>query len=137
MFWMKTNSYSFTYFSIFLHAPVKPGIYAIRSANRWIYVGETDNIRESLHRHVQGDNPWIAVWEPSAFCYEMCLDDSRVQKKNQLVAQLRPAVTDQVNGGDGFSLDGTQATADSSVTYKREALECSPRFHRSYFDPSR
>jgi hypothetical protein len=121
MFWTENKSYSFTYFSIFLHAPAKPGIYAIHSENRLIYVGESENIRESLQRHLQGENPWVSVWEPSGFCYEVCLDQSRITRKEQLVAQLRPVVTDHVNA---LWPDSTSETSE-----RRSG------FHRSYFDP--
>ena len=121
MFWTEDKSYSFTYFSIFLHAPTKPGIYAIHSESRLIYVGESDNIRESLQRHLQGDNPWVSLWEPSGFCYEVCLDQSRIARRDQLVAQLRPVVADHVN------------VFWSASTSQRS--ERSPRSHRSYFDP--
>jgi hypothetical protein len=86
------QSYSFNQLSIFLHAPAKAGVYLLHTSARCIYVGETDNIRKSLIAHLQGDIPWITVWAPGRFSFELCNDGSRTQLKNQLTARLQPVV---------------------------------------------
>ncbi len=86
------NSYSFTQVSVFLHAPARPGIYLLRTSARCIYIGESENIRKSLLAHLHGDLPWITVWAPSRFSFELCPDASRTELKNQLVARLQPVI---------------------------------------------
>jgi hypothetical protein len=86
------QSHSFNQLSIFLHAPAKSGVYLLRTSARCVYVGETENIRKSLLAHLHGDSPWINLWAPSGFSFELCSDESRVQLKNKLSVQLRPAV---------------------------------------------
>ncbi len=91
MNWIR-NSYSFAAVSIFLHAPAKPGIYLLRTSARCIYIGESENIRKSLLAHLHGDLPWITLWAPSRFSFELCADASRSELKNRLVARLQPVI---------------------------------------------
>ena len=86
------ESYSFSQLSIFLYAPAKSGVYLLRTSARCVYVGETENIRKSLLAHLRGDIPWITVWAPSRFSFELCSDGSRAQLKNKLSAQLQPVI---------------------------------------------
>ena len=94
MLWMNPKSHSFTQLSIFLNAPAKPAVYALHTANRCIYVGETENLRQSLYEHSRGDSPWITVWDPTNFCFELWPEASRTQRKNQLIRELKPAIRD-------------------------------------------
>ncbi len=86
------NSYSFTQVSIFLHAPAKAGVYLLRTSARCVYIGETDNIRKSLLAHLHGDLPWITLWAPSRFSFDLCPDASRTELKDKLVARLQPVI---------------------------------------------
>ncbi len=86
------SSYSFTQLSIFLHAPAKSGVYLLRTSARCIYIGETNNIRKSLLAHLHGDLPWITLWAPSRFSFDLCPDASRTELKNQLAARLQPVI---------------------------------------------
>jgi hypothetical protein len=91
--WINGKSYSFTQLSIFLKAPAKPGVYALYTSTRCICVGETDDLRETLYAHLKGDNPWITLWEPSNFSFELwAAGASRVERKNQLEKELQPAI---------------------------------------------
>jgi hypothetical protein len=108
MNWIR-NSHSFTELSILLHAPAKPGIYLLRTSTRCIYIGESENIRKSLLAHLHGDLPWITVWAPSRFSFDLCPDASRTGLKDQLVAQLQPEV--------GYQ-DAAMANATSHQVYR-------------------
>ena len=94
MSWMKPKSYPFSQFSILLYAPPQAAVYGLHTSDQWIYVGETENLRETLQRHFKGDSPSITSWEPSGFCFESWPEASRTQRKNQLVSELRPVITD-------------------------------------------
>jgi hypothetical protein len=104
MNWMKSKSYSFTQFSILLHAPAKAGLYHLHTTARCIYVGEAENIRQTLLAHLRGDIPWITVWDPTGFSFELCSDSSRVERKKELASKLNPAVEDR-HGMKGPSLE--------------------------------
>ena len=91
------QSYSFNQLSIFLHAPAKSGIYLLRTSARCIYVGETENIRKSLLSHLHGDDPWITLWAPTQFSFELCRETSRAQRQSQLSARLQPVVGHHVS----------------------------------------
>jgi excinuclease UvrABC nuclease subunit len=99
------QSYSFTQLSIFLHAPAKSGVYLLCTSGRCIYVGETENLRKSLLAHFHGDIPWITVWAPSRFSFQLCSDESKTQLKNQLSARLQPVIGD--HGGAIAATDWT------------------------------
>jgi hypothetical protein len=100
------QSYSFSQLSIFLHAPAKSGIYLLRTSARCVYVGETENLRKSLLAHLHGDIPWITIWAPSHFSFELCSDESKSHLKDQLTARLRPVIGNH---------DGAMAAADWST----------------------
>jgi hypothetical protein len=102
------QNYSFTQLSIFLHAPAKAGVYLLHTSARCIYVGETENIRKALLAHLHGDIPWITVWAPSHFSFELCSDASRTQLTNQLTARLHPVVA---NHGQPMSAPGLSSAA--------------------------
>ena len=86
------QSYSFNQLSIFLHAPAKSGVYLLRTSARCIYVGETENLRKTLLAHLHGDSPWISLWAPTQFSFDLCSEASRIQAKNELSIRLRPVL---------------------------------------------
>jgi hypothetical protein len=100
---LKPKSYSFSGFSIRLHAPAKSGVYYLHNSAQCIYVGETENIRRALLGHLHGDVPWITIWSPTGFCFEACSETSRVQQKNELTMRLRPAVKNRAADVDESS----------------------------------
>jgi hypothetical protein len=112
MNWIR-NSHSFNELSILLHAPARPGIYLLRSSTRCIYIGESENIRKTLLAHLHGDDPWITVWAPSRFSFDLCPDASRARMRDQLMAQLEPVI--------GYQ-DAAVANATSDPGYRSGLL---------------
>jgi hypothetical protein len=92
MSWMKPKSYPFTQFSILLYAPPQPAVYGLHTSDRWIYIGETENLRETLQRHFKDDNLGPKSKDPSGFCFESWPEGSRTERKNQLVSELSPLI---------------------------------------------
>ncbi len=103
MNWIR-SSYSFTQLSIILHAPARAGIYLLRTSARCIYVGESENVRKSLLAHLHGDNPWITVWAPSRFSFELCPNGSKTELKNELQARLLPVISERNHTADSAHL---------------------------------
>ena len=90
-----SKSFSFTQLSIFLNAPAKSGIYFLHNSSRCIYVGETRNLRKALQEHFRGNRPWITVWNPSGFSFEVCSEESRAARKTQLIDELQPIIAEE------------------------------------------
>ena len=105
MNWLNPKSFSFTHLSIFLHAPAKPGIYLLHTAIRCVHIAETDNIRQSLLGHLRGDVPWITVWDPTGFSFELWPNVLRTERKNQLISHLQPVVQDSDHVVQDLSVD--------------------------------
>jgi hypothetical protein len=88
MSWMKPRSHSFTQLSIFLQVPAKSGVYVLHNFTRCIYIGESDNLRNTLQQHLRGDNPWISLWEPSGVYFEIWPKSDRRERKNHLINEI-------------------------------------------------
>jgi hypothetical protein len=52
-------------------APSAAGVYAIFTSRRWLYVGESDDIRQSLFQCLNNpDGCWSAEHRPLSFAFE-------------------------------------------------------------------
>jgi hypothetical protein len=68
-----------------------PGIYLLWSAEQWIYVGASQDLRDCLLTHLNGGDPRIASSSPRAFGFE--LHSSRecaAARCRELVRELKP-----------------------------------------------
>jgi len=106
MVWMNTKSYSLNILSIFLHAPAKSGVYLLHNSSRCLYIGESDNIRQTLLQHLRGDNSAITLFDPNGFSFELQPDASRARRKDQLSSELEPAIESWGSTADEASLEG-------------------------------
>jgi predicted GIY-YIG superfamily endonuclease len=89
--WRQSESYPFTREGIEENAPSAGGVYVLFDQQRFVYVGETDNIQRSLARHLDGDNAWISAWAPPLFSYELHPAPTRVARQAALIRELKPA----------------------------------------------
>jgi excinuclease UvrABC nuclease subunit len=83
--------FPWTYASIVANAPHSSGVYAIFNAQRWIYVGESNDIQARLLQHFNGDNACITQNAPTGFQFEVVVAAQRVARQNQLIGALNPA----------------------------------------------
>jgi len=84
------ESYAFTYAGVH-EAPNASGVYTIYSPQRWVYVGESDDIRQSLF-HLLNDSPvWIDHFGPLSFSFERLPPVERSACREGLVEELSPA----------------------------------------------
>jgi hypothetical protein len=52
-------------------APSASGVYAIFTSRRWLYVGKSDDIRQSLFQSLNNPDPgWSAEHRPLSFSFE-------------------------------------------------------------------
>ena len=87
--WNNPNSYPFNQQGV-MQAPARSGVYALYTSQQWIYVGESNDIQRRLLEHLRGDNPCITRSRPTSFSYELCDENQRVARQNQLIVELRP-----------------------------------------------
>ncbi len=85
------NSYPFDATSIHIYAPNQSGVYALHDSQRWIYVGETENLHDRLMQHVNGDNACVTRQRPTHFSFELWPGQQRVRRQDQLIVELGPS----------------------------------------------
>jgi predicted GIY-YIG superfamily endonuclease len=74
------------------HAPIKSGVYGISTARQWLYIGETDNIQETLLEHLKDLHRVEARKKPTGFAFEVCARADRPERQNRLVMEYEPAI---------------------------------------------
>jgi excinuclease UvrABC nuclease subunit len=77
--------------SIIANAPNSSGVYVIWNKDRWIYVGETNDLQRRLLEHFDTAGTCILRNMPGGFGVELVSSQARVQRQNVLIGQLRPA----------------------------------------------
>src|SRR4029453_8985465 len=65
------ETYAFGFRAVQDKAPSAAGVYGIFTSRRWLYVGESDDIRESLFQSLNDpDASWSAEHRPLSFSFE-------------------------------------------------------------------
>jgi hypothetical protein len=82
---------SFTASAVRLHAPPLSGVYGISNALEWIYIGESDNIQETLLRHLQESNTALLKRQPTGFVFEICDRAKRPDCQARLILEYEPS----------------------------------------------
>lgn len=82
---------SFTPSSVRQHAPASSGVYALTNSAHWIYIGESDNIQESLLQHLRQSDPALQNQQPTGFVFEICDRAQRTGRQDCLVQEYGPA----------------------------------------------
>lgn len=72
------------------YAPKTSGIYGISSAREWIYIGVTENIKDSLLGHLQEHNTQLMNHHPTGFVFEICDGARRLSRQDRLVSEYEP-----------------------------------------------
>jgi excinuclease UvrABC nuclease subunit len=85
-----TLPHAFSNVSIRTHAPSAPGVYGVSNARQWIYIGETDDIRERLLEHLTETSTRIRRYIPTGFTFEVCHSHNKAERHRRLVAQYSP-----------------------------------------------
>ena len=74
-----------------MHAPALSGVYGISSALEWIFIGETDNIQETLLGHLRASDTSLLERHPTGFVFEVCDRATRPARQGRLVLEYMPA----------------------------------------------
>jgi hypothetical protein len=102
---------SFTAVSVREHAPTASGVYGISNAIEWIYIGETDNIRDTLLGHLRELDTSLLKRQPTGFVFEVCDRAKRPARQDRLVLEYEPACNRHLPQ----SRDGGTSTAKEGV----------------------
>lgn len=79
-----------TWNGVRMFAPACPGVYGISNAREWIYIGESDNIQQSLVNHLQNAATELMRRRPTGFVFEVCPAESRHGRQDRLVREYSP-----------------------------------------------
>ena len=85
------DTFAFGYRAIHDKAPKASGVYTIYTSRRWLYVGESDDIRGSLFGHLNERASCLARRGPLSFSFELVAPAQRVNRQQALVTALVPA----------------------------------------------
>ena len=84
--------------SIRMHAPSVGGVYGITSANEWIFIGSTENIRASLLLHVEQRDSEMGKHAPTGFVFEVCDRSTMPGRHERLTFEYAPTVNRKGGG---------------------------------------
>ena len=83
--------------AIEIYAPSTSGVYGISNSREWIFIGETDDIRAALLRHMQPETPEMKK-KPTGFVFEVCDRQTRSARKDHLVLEYEPVCNRRSTG---------------------------------------
>ena len=86
-----SETYPFTFQAVREKAPTASGVYRLCTAQRWVYVGESDNIRQSLFRHLNEPSASMNRFGPLSFSFEVSPPAERKALQHALITELEPA----------------------------------------------
>ncbi len=89
--WQNPAWFTYDVLSVVTAAPRRSGVYAIRSAETVVYIGEARDVQVRLLQHLNGDVPGIERDQPSHFSFELVAARDRVERRDALVQELTPA----------------------------------------------
>jgi excinuclease UvrABC nuclease subunit len=88
------NGDAYTELCVEKHCPAASGVYVLYSTGgfTWevIYVGESEDLRQSLLGHLRGDNPCISKRQPMGYMYELVDAERRALHRIELASQYDP-----------------------------------------------
>ena len=87
------DTYPFTFEAVREKVPNASGVYKIHTPHRWVYIGESEDIQESLFRHLNEPSESMTRFGPLSFSLELVPAGERHALQEGLIAELEPACT--------------------------------------------
>jgi hypothetical protein len=84
------DTYAFGYRAVQDKAPNMSGVYTIYTSRRWLYVGQSEDIKESLFRHLNEPDACFSRVGPLSFSFEVVSAAERAGRQQALIAALAP-----------------------------------------------
>ena len=78
--------------SIKAKAPPVSGVYGLYNRKRYILIGESADIRRALLQHEKKPALRFGLSRPIGFTFEVCSEELRVQRAEELTAEYRPVL---------------------------------------------
>ena len=86
--------YVFTHRAVLDKAPKASGVYSIFTPRQWVYVGESDDLQQSLFKHLNEPGSCLRRFNPLSFSYRLrapadrraTLDAMRAARKSACLA---------------------------------------------------
>ena len=88
---LKNDTYPFTFEAVREKAPNASGVYSLCTPQRWVYIGESDDIQMSLFRHLNEPSESLTRFGPLSFSMELAATAERHALQQCLVDALDPA----------------------------------------------
>jgi len=86
-----TDTYVFGFRAVHDMAPGASGVYTIYTSQQWLYVGESDDIRQSLFEHLNAPGACMNRRGPLSYSFELVPAAERAARRQALIAALVPA----------------------------------------------
>jgi hypothetical protein len=87
-------AYAFTPAAVRGAAPEQSGVFAIFTSTKWVFIGESTNIRQALFDLLNVPNECIQSWQPLSFSWADVSQSDRSARRQALITDLRPACND-------------------------------------------
>ena len=91
MVYDNNDTFAFGYRAIGDKVPTASGVYTIFTSRRWLYVGESDDMKQSLFGHLNAPSKCLAKRGSLSFSFEVIPPEQRVNRQRLLIAALAPA----------------------------------------------
>src|SRR5687767_13287080 len=82
--------YGFEKEAIHAFAPAVSGVYGLYNFDHQLFIGEADNIREALLRHLDRDHSRSPRFQPTGFMFKTCTAEVRERNAEALIQQYQP-----------------------------------------------
>ena len=82
--------YGFEVEAIQAFAPAASGVYGLYNFDYQLFIGEADNIRQALLRHLDLDHSRPSRFQPTGFTFKTCPADLRARNAETLTQQYQP-----------------------------------------------
>ena len=89
--WDNAVSYPLNRTGVLHHAPETSGVYGLRQAHQWVYIGQSPNIRKALLKYLAGQMPYVLQAQPNLFVFELCAPRQRAVRQRELTQRYHPS----------------------------------------------
>jgi hypothetical protein len=117
--WQGTEKFALGIFTVLDKSPLRSGVYALFSGEKWVYIGESENIQVHLLKHLNGPDSCVLQNDVTSFAYEFVPPESRVPRQRALIREFSP-----VCRGRGSSMENSRIRP---ATKTAAILDPSPR----------
>ncbi|HKT79835.1 MAG TPA: GIY-YIG nuclease family protein [Vicinamibacterales bacterium] len=90
MAYENTDTYAFGYRAVQDKVPSTSGVYTIYTSRRWLYVGESEDVKQSLFKHLSELSTCMARRGALSFSFEAVPAADRAGRQQALVQALAP-----------------------------------------------